>query len=161
MNEMLTLLSHSRQVVRKKSIGTLGSLAPFAFDDIFINLTKSLIQQMQQTANDSDFEKLATYLHCFATISKVSSDRMVSIMQQLIESTIQYCKLDDDDLREQCLQSLEVFVQNSITVDECLNTIIDLSVEYLSYDPNYIDNSEDSEMSDEDEEYFLVVEFNC
>jgi cullin-associated NEDD8-dissociated protein 1 len=89
-------------------------------------------------------------------LAKVSSEKMVSLMPQLIESTIKYCKLDDDDLREQCLQSLEVFVQNSVTVDECLDTVIDLSVEYLSFDPNYIDNGDDYEMSEDDEEYLLV-----
>ena len=60
----------------------------------------------------------------------------------------------DDELRELCLQALEAFVQHSPhDARSSVGKILETSLKYLNYDPNYADNmDEDDDAEDEDME---------
>ncbi|KAJ3362639.1 Cullin-associated NEDD8-dissociated protein 2 [Kappamyces sp. JEL0680] len=151
--QMLSLLLHQRPVVRKRSIVVLAALGYVAFDEIFSSLSKSLISLMLEKSSEKDYEKLATVLACLAAVCKVATgDRMSSHMPLIVSSTLEYISIDNDDLKEQCLQSLQVFVENSRALSDQLEVILQASVSYISYDPNYIEDDEDMDVDDEDED---------
>jgi len=62
---------------------------------------------------------------------------------------------EDDELREICLQTLESFVLRCPNeISPFINDITKLALEYVKYDPNFVedDNEEDEEMEEEEEE---------
>lgn len=70
---------------------------------------------------------------------------------------ISYCKQDDDEVREFCLQAFESFViRCPKEVTPHINRIIDLCLQLITYDPNYNydddDENEDEHMMDTDED---------
>jgi cullin-associated NEDD8-dissociated protein 1 len=72
---------------------------------------------------------------------------------------ISYCENaseNDDELRENSLQDLECFVVRCPRdVAPHTNTILDLTLEYLSYDPNFTDDmveDQDEDIDGEEEE---------
>ena len=150
MNQMLSLFTNPRQVVRKKSISVIASLAPIAFDDIFTKLTHGILSQMQVVSSQKDFEKLITILEMLSTLARVSPDRMTPLTTSLVKSTIQFSQFDSDDLKDQCLQALEVFVQ-TLSIDD-LEGVLKTGIEYLAYDPNYIQDDMDLDDDEEDDE---------
>lgn len=69
----------------------------------------------------------------------------------LIDSTLSFAKVDDDDLKENCLQALEILVQSSIS-SATLESVINLALEMIKYDPNYDDDEEEMDVDEEEEE---------
>jgi cullin-associated NEDD8-dissociated protein 1 len=78
-------------------------------------------------------------------------------LNEVVPLLISYCKEaseNDDELREYSLQALESFVLRCPRdVSEHTDAVLDLALEFLSYDPNYSENmEEDEEEGDEEEE---------
>lgn len=82
--------------------------------------------------------------------SRSNAPRFGKFLSGVAPLVIKYTDLDDDELRENALQALEAFVLRCPTeITPYIDTIIDLSLKFLRYDPNY-DDGEDNE-DDEDE----------
>ena len=71
---------------------------------------------------------------------------------------MKFCNVDDDELREYCIQAFESFVRRCPKeVYPHVPTVISICLRYLTYDPNYNfddededDNAMDAEQNDED-----------
>ena len=82
--------------------------------------------------------------------SRSNTPRFDKLLSRVAPSVIKYTELDDADLRENALQAQEAFVLRCPTeVTPHIDTVIDLGLKFLRYDPNY-DDGDDGE-DDEDE----------
>lgn len=104
MAQLLSLLDHSRVVVRKKTIlalsslgtylmflillTTFNSIASISFDDVFQNLINSLLKSSSLYADAKNYEKLVSVLLCLSSIFKVDNERMTNVISQLIFSCV-------------------------------------------------------------------------
>ncbi|PKK63192.1 TIP120-domain-containing protein [Rhizophagus irregularis] len=152
-NVLIPLLSHSRPAFRKRTTIALGNLVTHTPDDLFNELVQQLLVEFSRAGDQHD--KLKTLVQCVGTLSRSSAPRLGKHLPQFLPLVIKYVDAcDDDELRENCLQALESFVLRCPTeITPNINTIIELCLVYLKYDPNYNnDAEEDDEEMDEDEE---------
>ncbi|KAF8933135.1 Cullin-associated NEDD8-dissociated protein 1 [Dissophora ornata] len=147
-NILFTLLGHSRPALRKRATFAIGHLVAHVPDDIFEDLLKKILHGLETFKNSPD--RLRTYIQVTGTISRSNAPRFGKFLSSITPSVIKYTELDDDELRENALQALEAFVLRCPTeITPYIDTIIDLSLKFLRYDPNY-DDGDDNE-DDEDE----------
>lgn len=79
-------------------------------------------------------------------------------LEKIIPLVVKFCNVDDDELREYCIQAFESFVRRCPKeVYPHVPTVISICLRYLTYDPNYNfddededDNAMDAEQNDED-----------
>lgn len=68
-------------------------------------------------------------------------------MERVTPLIEQYSRNDDDELREYCLQAFEAFVQRCPKeMTPHIGSIMDLCLNYITYDPNY--NYDDADVDD-------------
>ncbi|KAF9934606.1 Cullin-associated NEDD8-dissociated protein 1 [Linnemannia zychae] len=148
-NTLFTLLSHSRPALRKRATTAIGHLVAHMPDDIFEELLKKILHGLETSKNSPD--RLRTYIQVTGTISRSNAPRFGKFLSGVAPSVIKYTDLDDDELRESALQALEAFVLRCPSeITPYIDTIIDLGLKFLRYDPNYDDGGDDED--DEDEE---------
>ncbi|KAG1063742.1 hypothetical protein G6F42_027146 [Rhizopus arrhizus] len=110
---------------------------------------------LNNSANSS--EKLRTLVQCAGVLSRYNTARLGKHLAQVIPIIANYTSKaeEDDELREICLQTLESFVLRCPNeISPFINDITKLALEYVKYDPNFVedDNEEDEEMEEEEEE---------
>ncbi|KAI7830252.1 armadillo-type protein [Gamsiella multidivaricata] len=155
-NTLFTLLGHSRPALRKRATLAIGHLVAHVPDDIFEDLLKKILNGLETSKNSPD--RLRTYIQVTGTISRSNAPRFGKFLSGVAPSVIKYTELDDDELRENALQALEAFVLRCPTeISLYIDTIIDLSLKFLRYDPNYddgddIDDDEDENMDSDNED---------
>ncbi|KAF0545102.1 TATA-binding protein interacting [Gigaspora margarita] len=154
-NVLVPLLSHSRPAFRKRTTIALGNLVTHTPDELFNELVQKLLAEFERAQNQKD--NLKTLVQCVGTLSRSSAPRLGKYLPQFLPLVFDNININDDELRENCLQALESFVLRCPTeITPNINTIIDLALVYLKYDPNYnsddmADDDDDANM-DEDEE---------
>ncbi|KAI0231945.1 hypothetical protein L0F63_006166 [Massospora cicadina] len=132
------LLKHPRSSLRKRSSLALGALAGHLGETEFDQLTSSLMEELKSTTSEdsasiSSVELAKSLINCFAVLSRAATSL---ILQQFSRN--------DDELRDACLQAFESFAL--LCPSEMIPYVPDvtrLSLEYLSYDPNYAEVSVD------------------
>ncbi|TMS02578.1 Cullin-associated NEDD8-dissociated protein 1 [Larimichthys crocea] len=135
---LLPQLTSPRLAVRKRTIMALGHLVMSCGNLVFIDLIEHLLTELGRNDNMSTTR---TYIQCTAAISRQAGHR-----------------IDDDELREYCIQAFESFVRRCPKeVYPHVPTVISICLRYLTYDPNYNfddededDNAMDAEQNDED-----------
>ncbi|KAI9236724.1 MAG: putative tip120 [Podila humilis] len=155
---LFALLSHARPALRKRATLAIGNLVAHIPDNIFEDLMKHILQGLESSKNSP--ERLRTYIQCTGTISRSNAPRFGKFLSNVAPLVIKYTELDDDELRENALQTLESFVLRCPTeIVPYIDTIITLGLKFLRYDPNYDDGDdneddedENMESDDEDEE---------
>jgi len=151
---LLPQLSSPRLAVRKRSIIALSHLVLSCSNSLFLDLMDFLLIELSKNASTSTTR---TYIQCIGAITRAAGHRVGEHLERIIPLTIHFCKVDDDELREYCLQAFESFVRRCPKqISPHIPDIIDLCLEYICYDPNYnYDEEEDEDamdMEDEDEE---------
>ncbi|KAF9154219.1 Cullin-associated NEDD8-dissociated protein 1 [Linnemannia schmuckeri] len=148
-NTLFALLSHARPALRKRATTAIGHLVAHMPDDIFEDLLKKILNGLETSKNSPD--RLRTYIQVTGTISRSNAPRFGKFLPGVAPSVIKYTDLDDDELRENALQALEAFVLRCPgEITPYIDTIIELGLKFLRYDPNYDDGEDDED--DEDEE---------
>ncbi|KAG9293713.1 hypothetical protein G9A89_019050 [Geosiphon pyriformis] len=153
---LIPLLSHPRPAFRKRTTVALGNLVTHTPDDLFNDLVHKLLQEFTKSSNQHD--KLKTLIQCVGTLSRSSAPRLGRHLPQFLPLIFQNVDVDDDELREICLQALESFVLRCPTeITSYIDRIIELCLLYLKYDPNYADDMDEDDDKDdemqEDDEY--------
>ncbi|CAG8499329.1 3773_t:CDS:10 [Diversispora eburnea] len=128
-NCLINNLNHSRPAFRKRTTVALGNLVTHTPDDLFNELVHKLLE---------------------------GAPRLGKYLPQFLPLVINSININDDELRENCLQTLESFVLRCPTeMTPNIDDIINICLVYLKYDPNYandeMEDDGDAEM-DEDEE---------
>ncbi|CAJ0629613.1 7962_t:CDS:10, partial [Entrophospora sp. SA101] len=124
-NVLIPLLKHSRAAFRKRTTVALGNLVTHDPDDLFNELVQQLLIEFRESENQND--KLKTLIQCVGTLSRSSAPRLGKHLPEFLPIVIDKIKVDDDELRENCLQALESFVLRCPTeMSSHVYTITDL-----------------------------------
>uniref|UniRef100_A0A8B9FYL9 Cullin associated and neddylation dissociated 2 (putative) n=1 Tax=Amazona collaria TaxID=241587 RepID=A0A8B9FYL9_9PSIT len=155
LNCLLPQLTSPRLAVRKRAIIALGHLVLTCSGNIFSELTEHLLAELKRNESTSTTR---TYIQCVAGISRQAGHRIGEHLEKIIPLIVQYCNVEDDELREYCFQAFESFVRRCPKeMDPQIPNVMGLCLKYITFDPNYnYDNEEEEEMMEtengEDEE---------
>ncbi|XP_030356587.1 cullin-associated NEDD8-dissociated protein 1-like isoform X3 [Strigops habroptila] len=155
LNCLLPQLTSPRLAVRKRAIIALGHLVLTCSGNIFSELTEHLLAELKRNESTSTTR---TYIQCVAGISRQAGHRIGEHLEKIIPLIVQYCNVEDDELREYCFQAFESFVRRCPKeMDPHIPNVMGLCLKYITFDPNYnYDNEEEEEMMEtengEDEE---------
>lgn len=170
--QLIQLLESDRSAVRKRSMNALSNLLACCSDELFARTIAQLIELLGRITPKSLEEANTTYgsnssyctaaktlLQCIASIIRQAGHR--STKEQLIQVMPvihKFCLVDDDEIREYCIQMFEAYIKRCpVIVSNCLSDIINVCLRLISHDPNYNyeeeDNDDDEAMDmDGDEE---------
>ncbi|KAJ3415435.1 Cullin-associated NEDD8-dissociated protein 1 [Chytridiales sp. JEL 0842] len=142
-------LSHSRAAVRKRTTVAIGNMVAHSSDELFEQLLKKLMDEVKAKQAAKDYEKLKTLISCIGTLRRLG--KHLNVLLPLI---LDFSSIDEDELRENCLQTLDSFVLRCPTeISEHIQSLVALALQYIKYDPNYDDGEDDSmDVDGEDEE---------
>ncbi|TRY55996.1 hypothetical protein DNTS_026860 [Danionella cerebrum] len=99
---------------------------------VFVDLIEHLLSELSRNESMSTTR---TYIQCIAAISRQAGHRIG-----------EFCNIDDDELREYCIQAFESFVRRCPKeVYPHVPTVISICLKYLTYDPNYNYDDEDED----------------
>ncbi|XP_049773388.1 cullin-associated NEDD8-dissociated protein 1 [Schistocerca cancellata] len=147
LTALIPQLSSPRQAVRKRTIVALSHLVMSCNHQIYGKLINVLLDGLTRNVNSSTTR---TYIQCIAAICRQAGHRFGEHIERVVPLIVQYSKEDDDELREYCLQAFEAFVHRCPKeITPHINTITELCLSYITYDPNYNydDEAEDGEDS--------------
>lgn len=146
---LLPQLCSPRLAVRKRSIIAIGHLVMSCNHNLFVKLIDFLLQELSKNTSTSTTR---TYIQCIAAISRQAGHRFGEHLERVMPLVVQYCRVEDDELREYCIQAFESFVRKCPKeISLHVPTIITICLEYLCYDPNYNYDDEEDEDSMETE----------
>ncbi|XP_010568546.1 PREDICTED: cullin-associated NEDD8-dissociated protein 2 isoform X1 [Haliaeetus leucocephalus] len=144
LNCLLPQLTSPRLAVRKRAIIALGHLVLTCSGNIFSELTEHLLAELKKNESTSTTR---TYIQCVAGISRQAGHRIGEHLEKIIPLIVQYCNVEDDELREYCFQAFESFVRRCPKeIDPHIPNVMGLCLKYITFDPNYnYDNEEEEE----------------
>ncbi|KFP29377.1 Cullin-associated NEDD8-dissociated protein 1 [Colius striatus] len=150
LNCLLPQLTSPRLAVRKRAIIALGHLVLTCSGNVFSELTEHLLVELKRNESTSTTR---TYIQCVAGISRQAGHRIGEHLEKIIPLVVQYCNVEDDELREYCFQAFESFVRRVfICCDRCpkeidphIPNVMGLCLKYITFDPNYNYNNEEEE----------------
>ncbi|EEB96154.1 hypothetical protein MPER_04759, partial [Moniliophthora perniciosa FA553] len=145
------LLSHPRPVVRKRAIVTISQFIPITAPELFADLLQKYV--FPNLAPNANVEKQRTTVQLVAAVAKNSPAHISPSLNDIVPHILKAAQRDDDELREGCLQALEVLLLRCPSeITSYLPNIIQVGNRFIKYDPlrNY---AEGDEMADADDEY--------
>lgn len=155
LEALLAQLSSDRLAVRKRSITAISFLTVSCDSQTLDCTINSLIRDLSryQDAKSvmTDIGSVRTRIQCLASISRSSGHRFGGYLASLYSLVQLFAKVNDDELREYCIQTLEAFARKCPKeMGQYIQDVIQLTLKYLSYDPNY--NYDDDDTEDDDME---------
>ncbi|KAI3978694.1 hypothetical protein MKX01_015869 [Papaver californicum] len=157
LNSLLSQLSSNQASARKKAISCIASLASSLSDDLLATATVKVVQLLKNKSQKS--EMIRTNIQMVGALSRSVGYRFGPHLGDTVPVLINYCisaSENDEELREYSLQALESFLLRCPRdISPYCDEILHLTLEYLSYDPNFTDNMEedtDDESHEEEED---------
>ncbi|DAA16802.1 cullin-associated NEDD8-dissociated protein 2 [Bos taurus] len=153
---LLPQLSSPRLAVRKRAVGALGHLAAACSTDLFVELADHLLDQLPGPRAPASPTAIRTLIQCLGSIGRQAGHRLGAHLDRLVPLVEEFCNLDDDELRESCLQAFEAFLRKCPKeMGPHVPNVTSLCLQYVKHDPNYnYDSDEDEEqMETEDSEF--------
>lgn len=151
---LLPQLCSPRLAVRKRSITAISYLLVSCNQNILTKTVNFLLEELSKPASQTNVLNIRTYIQCVAAISRQAGHRFGHHLAKLNHLMVHFVDLNDDELREYCIQAMESFVRKCPKeVTEFLPEIIEITLKYLCYDPNYnYDDMEEDEMEMDNED---------
>ncbi|XP_074330491.1 cullin-associated NEDD8-dissociated protein 1 [Apium graveolens] len=157
LGALLPQLCFNHASVRKKTVSCIASLASSLSDDLLAKATVEVVRLLKNKGVKPEMAR--TNIQMIGALSRSVGYRFGTHLGDTIPVLINYCKSaseNDEELREYSLQALESFLLRCPRdISPYCDEILDLNLEYLSYDPNFTDNMEedtDDESHEEDED---------
>lgn len=158
LNSLLVQLIANQAGIRKRTVQCLAMLASSLSDDLLGKAIFHVIELPKR--RDLKPDMIRTNIQMIGAFSRAVGYRFGPHLAEAVPILISYCENAseiDDELRENSLQALESFVLRCAReVTPYCEMILDLSLKYLSYDPNFtddMDEDQDEDMNgDEDED---------
>uniref|UniRef100_A0A8C8SN09 Cullin associated and neddylation dissociated 2 (putative) n=1 Tax=Pelusios castaneus TaxID=367368 RepID=A0A8C8SN09_9SAUR len=148
LNCLLPQLTSPRLAVRKRAIIALGYLVLTCNGNIFSELMEYLLAELKRNESTSTTR---TYIQCIAGISRQAGHRLGDYLEKIIPLVVQYCNVEDDELREYCFQAFESFVRRCPKeIGPHIPSVMGLCLSYITYDPNYNYDNEEEEWEEEE-----------
>uniref|UniRef100_A0A0P6FDL4 Cullin-associated NEDD8-dissociated protein n=1 Tax=Daphnia magna TaxID=35525 RepID=A0A0P6FDL4_9CRUS len=154
---LLPQLASPRLAVRKRTIQALGHLVMSCHHTLYVKIMEHLLDGL---AKNSTTSTTRTFIQAVGAICRQAGHRFGENVERVVPSLIQFINVDDDELREFCLQAFEALVHKcSKEMTPHIGTLTGICLELLAYDPNYNyeeengdDDEGDMETEEEDEE---------
>uniref|UniRef100_A0A2K6U865 Cullin associated and neddylation dissociated 2 (putative) n=1 Tax=Saimiri boliviensis boliviensis TaxID=39432 RepID=A0A2K6U865_SAIBB len=153
---LLPQLSSPRLAVRKRAVGALGHLAAACSTELFVELADHLLEQLPGPRAPTSPAAIRTLIQCLGSVGRQAGHRLGAHLDRLVPLVEDFCNLDDDELRESCLQAFEAFLRRCPKeMGPHVPNVTSLCLQYVKHDPNYnYDSDEDEEqMETEDSEF--------
>ncbi|XP_022976335.1 cullin-associated NEDD8-dissociated protein 1-like [Cucurbita maxima] len=157
LSALLSQLGSNQASVRKKSVSCIASLAPSLSDDLLAKATTEVVRSLRIKSTKAEITR--TNIQMIGALSRAVGYRFGPHLGDTVPVLINYCTSaseSDEELREYSLQALESFLLRCPRdISSYCDDILHLTLEYLSYDPNFTDNMEedmDDESHEEEEE---------
>ncbi|XP_071725473.1 cullin-associated NEDD8-dissociated protein 1-like [Rutidosis leptorrhynchoides] len=157
LSALLPQLSSNQATVRKKTVSCIASLASSLSDDLLAKATVEVVRLLKNKGTKPELTR--TNIQMIGALSRAVGYRFGPHLGDTVPILIQYCmnaSENDEELREYSLQALESFLLRCPRdIFSYCNEILHLSLEYLSYDPNFTDDMEedtDDEVNDDEED---------
>ncbi|KAK9367631.1 armadillo-type protein [Lipomyces kononenkoae] len=150
-NALIDVLETGKGLVRKRAVGALGALSNHLSPQLWDNMMKYLIDSFSQGLPE---DRLRIVVSVCGTLCRVNPVRFSSYLGPLTESVLKSLDVDDDDVRESALITLDIFAGSCpMEVATFTSDIITVGSRFIKYDPNYaaIDDDEE-EMEDAEDE---------
>ncbi|CAH1121972.1 unnamed protein product [Ceutorhynchus assimilis] len=147
---LLPQLENQRQAVRKRTISALSNLVLSCHNSLYNKLIEYLYDGLRDNKVNS---QTRTYIQCGSAVCRQSGHKFGEYLDKFVPIVVQRCDVDDEELKEFCLQAFECYVHKcpkEITPN--IGKITELSLNYMTYDPNYNYDNDDDE-SDIDHEH--------
>ncbi|KAK4792080.1 hypothetical protein SAY86_022515 [Trapa natans] len=143
---LLSQLNSPQASVRKKTVACIASLASSLSDDLLTRATTEVVQHLQNKSIKPEITR--TNIQMVGSLSRAIGYRFGSYLGDTVPLLIDYCTSaseNDEELREYSLQALESFLLRCPRdiVSYC-DEILNLTLEYISYDPNFTDTMEEA-----------------
>jgi cullin-associated NEDD8-dissociated protein 1 len=145
---VLPQLTSSRTASRKKAISCLSRLAVSSNDALFQKLMDYLVEKIE-TSKKADH--IRTLISSIGAITRAVGSKVGKKTEKFMPLVIKYTDHDDsDETKENCFGAFEaVILRCPKEATPYLDKIIDLSLKFIKYDPNYA-GSDEEEGSDMD-----------
>ncbi|KAM5279667.1 cullin-associated NEDD8-dissociated protein 2 [Ctenodactylus gundi] len=141
---LLPQLGSPRLAVRKRAVGALGHLAAACNADLFGELVDRLQEQLPGPRAAASPATVRTLVQCLGSVGRQAGHRLGAHLERLVPLVEEFCCLDDDELRESCLQALEAFLRKCPKeMGPHMPSVTSLCLQYLKHDPNYDCDSDD------------------
>ncbi|WOL01566.1 cullin-associated NEDD8-dissociated protein 1 [Canna indica] len=154
LSALLSQLGSNQASVRKKSILCIASLASSLSDDLLSKATSEVVQLLK--SKNVKPELTRTNIQMIGSLSRSVGYRFGPHLGESVPLLINYCTTAseaDEELREYSLQALESFLLRCPRdISPYCDDILNLTLEYLSYDPNFTDNMEEDTDDEGNEE---------
>lgn len=157
LTALLSQLSSNQASVRKKSISCIASLAACLSDDLLAKATFEVVQLLKNRSAKSEIAR--TNIQMIGALSRSVGYRFGPHLAEAVPLLINYCTSaseNDEELCEYSLQALESFMLRCPRdISPYCESILNLALEYISYDPNFTDSMEedtDDEAQDEEDD---------
>lgn len=145
LGALLPQLNSNQTSVRKKTVSCIASLASSLSDDLLAKATFEVVRLLQNKGTKPEMTR--TNIQMIGALSRAVGYRFGPHLGDTVPILIRYCKNaseNDEELREYSLQALESFLLRCPRdIFSYCNEILHLTLEYLSYDPNFTDNMEE------------------
>ncbi|KAL8589566.1 Cullin-associated NEDD8-dissociated protein 1 [Nucella lapillus] len=150
---LLPQLASPRLAVRKRAIIAIGYLVMSCNTVLFQELIDFLLTELMANTSTST-STTRTYIQCVGAINRQAGHRFGEHLQSIVPLVVKYCQMEDDELREYCLQAFESFVRRCPKeVSPFIKEIIAICLKYICHDPNYnYDDDEEAMDTEADEE---------
>ncbi|XP_060536972.1 cullin-associated NEDD8-dissociated protein 1 isoform X2 [Cylas formicarius] len=160
LTALLPQLESQRQAVRKRTICALSHLVLSCNNALYNKLIDHLYEGLNANKANS---QTRTYVQCVASVCRQSGHKFGEHIEKFVPIILERCDIDDEELREFCLQAFESFINRcpkEITPN--IPKITELCLKYMTYDPNYNydedegngDNEEEDEEDDEENDEY-------
>ncbi|PNJ37155.1 CAND2 isoform 3 [Pongo abelii] len=151
---LLPQLSSPRLAVRKRAVGALGHLAAACSTDLFVELADHLLERLPGPRVPTSPAAIRTLIQCLGSVGRQAGHRLGAHLDRLVPLVEDFCNLDDDELRESCLQAFEAFLRKCPKeMGPHVPNVTSLCLQYIKHDPNYNYDSDEEQMETEDSEF--------
>ncbi|PWN43702.1 TIP120-domain-containing protein [Ceraceosorus guamensis] len=156
---LVTRLSHDRAAVRKRAVTALSALGAHSKSEVFTGIATAIITVLDTTQGPSKAqltESQKTMVQLVGSLAKTCPKRIGRRLPELMPRVIAATQVDDDELREACLQCMEAVLQQCPSESTpFVRGIIDEALKLLQHDPNYAGfDGDDGDMEVDEDETF-------
>ncbi|KAK9239401.1 armadillo-type protein [Lipomyces kononenkoae] len=148
---LIDVLENGKGLVRKRAVGALGALSNHLTRQLWDDIMKYLIDSFSQGVPE---DRLRILVSVCGTLCKANPARFSSYLSPLTDGVLKSLDVDDDDVRESVLITLDTFAGSCpMEMATFTGEIITVGSRFIKYDPNYaaIDDDEE-EMEDAEDE---------
>ena len=136
-----------------RTIVALGHLVVTCDQTLYVKLIDMLLKELASNAGSNTLNTRTT-IQSIGTVCKQAGHRFGDHVEKVMPLILQFATVEDDELREHCLQACENMVYKcGKEITPHVPTIVEMCLKYICYDPNYNydEGDDDDSMECEDE----------